>query len=231
MSITPPRTVGRSNNNVRSFENFLQGWLVRQEHYLEELRCTLSTSHQSKDEDLRDLISRVLFHYQQYYEEKSRIAKHDVFLVFSPPWFSPFERSFFWIAGVKPGLAFRVVGSSVEDMSEEQVERMEKLKAETRAEEKELGDELARIQEGLAAPPVFEVARRVAVEEECGEMDSVMETLRVEMESVLANADMLRTRTAEKVAKILTAVQDVKFLAALTELQLKIRMWGSHLSR
>lgn len=231
MSRNPRRTGGRSNTSVRAFEDFFQGWLVRQEHYLEELRSTLENSHESKEEDLRDLITRVLAHYQEYYEEKSRIANHDVFLVFCPPWCSPFERSFFWIAGIKPGLAFRLVGNSVGDLSEDQVERMERLKSETRVEEKELGDELARIQETVAAPPILEVARRVARNGECVEVDSAAETLKMEMEVVLANADMLRTRTAVRVAEILTPVQNLKFLTALTEFQMKIRLVGSVLSR
>ncbi|CAH1445902.1 unnamed protein product [Lactuca virosa] len=227
MSPKSRRTVITS---VREFENFFQGWLVRQEHYLDELRSNLRTSdHSSDEEHLRDLIGRVLAHYQQYYEEKSRISNHDVSLVFSPPWFSSFERSFFWIAGFKPVLTFRIVGSSIGDMSEEQVERMERLKAETKADERVLDNELARIQESVAAPPIVEIARRGGnplVDGEYDEMESVIETLRTQMEVVVANADMLRTRTAEKVVEILTPVQNLRFLAAVTELQLKIRMCG-----
>ncbi|KVH94804.1 protein DOG1-like 4 [Cynara cardunculus var. scolymus] len=222
-----------ANINVREFENFFQGWLVRQEHYLEELRSALRICDESRDEDLCDLIARVLEHYQQYYEEKSRIANYDVSLVFSPPWFSPFEQSFFWIAGFKPGLAFRILAASVDDMSKEQSERMETLKVEMKTEERELENELARIQESVAAPPIVEVARKdnlpVDGEYDTADMESVMETLKSEMEVVLANADMLRSRTAERLVEILTPVQNVRFLTAVTELQLKIRMWGSQM--
>ncbi|CAH1418718.1 unnamed protein product [Lactuca virosa] len=231
MSRDPRATAERTNRNVRAFEDFLQGWFVRQEHYLEELRSTLATSHESKEEDLRDLITRVLVHYQEYFEEKSRIANYDVFLVFCPPWCSSLERSFFWIAGVKPRVAFRLVSKSVEDLSGDQVERMERLKAETMVEEKELGDELARIQESVAAPPILELARRMARGEECTQVESAMEALKMEMGVVVANADMLRTRTAVRVADILTPVQNLKFLTALTEFQMKVRVVGSLLNR
>ena len=108
--------------NVTEFETFFSGWLVRQEEYLQELRSALQTRETLVGNDvLRDLVTRVLAHYQQYYEQKSRIANYDVSLVFSPPWFSSFERSFFWIAGFKPGLAFRIVNNSVEDLDGEQV--------------------------------------------------------------------------------------------------------------
>ncbi|CAI9263653.1 unnamed protein product [Lactuca saligna] len=216
------------DTNVKEFENFFQGWLVRQEHYLEDLRSAMQTCDAS-DDDLRDLIARVLAHYLQYFEEKSRIANHDVSLVFSPPWFSSFERSFFWIAGFNLGLTFRVVDLSVEDMNKEQVEMMERLKAETKAEERELENELAMIQESVAAPPIVEVARRGEnwlADGKYDKMESAFETLKEQLEVVVANADMLRSRVAERVVEILTPVQNVRFLAAVTDLQLKIRTRG-----
>nr|GEU53085.1 protein DOG1-like 4 [Tanacetum cinerariifolium] len=224
------RSVGRSNTNLSTFQNFYQGWLVRQEQYLEELRSVLQYSNEFQVDQLRALINRVFIHYQEYYEQKSRIANHDVFLVFCPPWYSAFERSFFWIAGVKPGLAFQIIRSSVDDLSQEQVDKIEILKAETRAEEKEIGDEMARIQETVAAPPIVEVMKKFAVEEFTG-TDEAIDVLKAELEVVLANADMLRTRTAERVIDILAPLQSIKFLAALTEFKMKLRIWGSELSR
>ncbi|XP_076914367.1 protein ZW2-like [Bidens hawaiensis] len=218
-----------SNTSVTDFENFFQGWLVRQEHYRDHLRTTIRNIETCTNEELRDLTARVLAHYQQYYEEKSRIANHDVSLVFSPPWFSYFEQSFFWLAGFKPGLTFRIVRTAVDDMSDEQVERMDRLRAETKEEERRLENEMARIQESVAAPPIVEVTRRgenSLVDWRYDEMESAVEVLRAEMEVVVGNADLLRTRTAERVVEIFTPVQNVKFLAAVTELQLKIRIWG-----
>jgi len=83
---------------------------------------------------------------------------------------------------------------------------------ETKAEEKELENELARIQESVATPPVVEVARRekLAVYDTM-EMEAAMETLRGEMEVVLANANMLRSRTAERLVEILTPIQNGGF--------------------
>ncbi|GKF97250.1 DOG1-like protein 4, partial [Tanacetum coccineum] len=95
--------------------------------------------------------------------------------------------------------------------SQEQVDKIEILKAETRAEEKEIGDELARIQETkFAAPPIVEVMKKFAVEEFTG-TDEAMDVLKAELEVVLANADKLRTRTAERVVDILAPLQSIKF--------------------
>ncbi|XP_052173174.1 protein RESPONSE TO ABA AND SALT 1-like [Diospyros lotus] len=223
-----------SNNNGGvgvSFESFLEGWLVRQEHYLDELLTAQQNHHESHERDLKDLISRVLSHYQQYYEEKSRAAHCNVFIVFSPTWFTPFERTFLWIGGFKPGMAFSLVETAVDDLTQDQRRRVARLRQETRAEEKALTDQLARIQESVAAPPVVELVRREGQgqgrrEGEEGDTDAVVEALRAAMEGVLGSADTLRTRTAERVVEILNPVQNVKFLAAAAQLQLKIRMWG-----
>ena len=92
---------------------------------------------------------------------------------------------------------------------------------ETKAEEKELENELARIQESVAAPSVVKVVRREKLAEyDTAEMEAAMETLRVEMGVVLANADILRSRTTERLVEILTPIQNVRFLTAVTELQL-----------
>ncbi|RXH81831.1 hypothetical protein DVH24_036172 [Malus domestica] len=77
-----------SGNASNTFEAFYEGWPVRQEHFLDELlSAQQQTIDEARDEDLRDLVSRVLFHYQQYYDEKSRFGQREVLLVFSPKWY------------------------------------------------------------------------------------------------------------------------------------------------
>ncbi|XP_030537309.1 protein ZW2-like [Rhodamnia argentea] len=219
------------NLNAFSFESFFEAWLVRQKRYLDELLSAQHSSHEARQDDHRELINRVLYHYQQYYEEKSRVAKWDVFLMFSPPWFTDLERAFLWIAGFKPNLLFRLISSSVNDMTEDQSQRMDRLVVETRMEEKALNDELAKIQESLGAPSLVNAIKSYGSTARDGETagggdDSVIGGLRRALEKVVANADMLRATTAEKVALILTPAQMVKVLAAVAQLQLKVRSLG-----
>ncbi|XP_041027079.1 protein ZW2-like [Juglans microcarpa x Juglans regia] len=217
-----------SGTGTASFEAFLEGWLVRQEHYLDELLSARQHCHEIRDEDLKDLVCRILAHYQEYYEEKSMVAQMDVFLVFSPTWFTSFERTFLWIAGFKPGLAFRLISNSVDDLSEDQHQRMNRLMEETKVEERALNHELAKIQERVAAPPLLEILRRGrrSIDGEIREEDNVFAAWRSALDSVVANADALRTNTAVKVVEILSPAQSVRFLAAVSELQLRIRSWG-----
>ncbi|GLT66182.1 hypothetical protein SLA2020_385650 [Shorea laevis] len=219
---------GSSSNVADSFQTFFNGWLGRQQHFLDQLLSAQQCSHEPPYEDLKDLVRGVLAHYQQYYEEKSRMVQQNVFLVFCPTWFSPFERSTLWIGGFKPALAFRLVSDSVPDLSLEQRESMQRLILETRVEERILNDEMARIQESMAGPQLLEIARQraqlgggVIAEEAAG-----LDLLRKAMEEVMASADMLRITTAARVVEILNPVQNVKFFAAAAQLMLAARNVG-----
>ncbi|KAK3212326.1 hypothetical protein Dsin_017032 [Dipteronia sinensis] len=224
-----PVTIANNNNNnsddnAASLESFFVGWLQRQERFLDELIST--QADHCDDSEREDLIARVLAHYQQYYEEKSRLGRRNIFLLFAPPWFTPFERAFFWIAGFNPDLAFRLVSDSIHDLTDEQSQSIDRLRGEIRMEEKMLNDDMARIQERVAAPPIMEMARRFGRMREVEVDVSVNDGLRSEMEVLVANADSLRTSTAAKMVEILSSSQNVRFLTAATKLQLRIRSWG-----
>ncbi|KAF5181591.1 Transcription factor tga2 [Thalictrum thalictroides] len=214
-----------NNRNAIAFTNFFEDWLVRQEHFLDELLC--AESHCERE--LRELISRVLSHYRQYYEEKSMVTQNDVFLVLSPTWFSSFERSFLWLAGFKPALVFKLVANSVKDLSEEQAQMVERLKGEVHGEEIELEKEMAMVQESVAAPPLLEMARRAGrlIDGERREVDNVIESLKNSMQILVERADFLRVNTTSKVIEILSPLQGVKLLAATAQLQLRVRKFGS----
>lgn len=226
-----PKSSGtRRHTNAGSFEAFFEGWLVRQEHYLDELLSARQSGPENRDEDLKDLISRVLAHYQEYYDEKSRVAERNVFLVFSPIWFTSFERAFLWIAGFKPGLAFQLVTNSVDDLSEDQRLRMNRLKEQIKIEEREINHEQAKIQETVAAPPLLETLRRRGLQQpvdgQISEDYMAINTWKSALESVVAKADWLRMSTAAKVVEVLRPAQAVRFLATAAQLQLRIRTRG-----
>ncbi|KAH1155323.1 Protein DOG1-like 4 [Glycine max] len=217
--------------NADSFEAFLQGWRVRQRGYLDELLSAQQHYHELQDDDVKQLINRVVCHYGQYFEEKSKIAHQNVLLVFSPPWFSSLERTFLWVGGFKPGMAFQVVNAALEVLSEEQKERLSLLNQETKVKERALNDELAKLHESVAAPPLVDMARshgRVCFSRSfmADGGSSVPSTFRETLENLEANADALRTNTSLKIFQILRPSQLVSFLVAVAELQIRIGSWG-----
>ncbi|PIA32297.1 hypothetical protein AQUCO_04500119v1 [Aquilegia coerulea] len=227
-----PNSVANSANNSHnsvsngvSFPDFFQGWLVSQRSYLDQLNSLYSQNNPDEDE-LESLVGRVLAHYQNYYENKSRAASENVFLLFSPPWFSTFERTFLWIAGFKPAVAFRIMDRSVGELTAQQLEKIQRLKAQTRTIEKGLSDEMAKLQESIVGPSWVDIVRRMDGHVIDGEVDEVVGTIKGGLKDLVVNADFLRATTARELVDILTPLQAAKFLAATAQLHLKIRDWG-----
>ncbi|CAI9768387.1 unnamed protein product [Fraxinus pennsylvanica] len=222
--------MGDSSINAGSFEAFFDGWIVRHENFVDELLRAPQTYDESTEDAIRGLISRVLTHFQEYYQEKSSMIQRDVFLVFSPPWFTALERTFFWIAGFRPDLAFCLAMRSVNDLTEDQTQRLQMLRHVTEMEEEELAEELASIQESVAAPPMEELAKQVGRRVVNGggirDLDAMPNALRSKMENLLTDADSLRIRIVQEVVEILSPAQNVRFLAAAIQLQLRIRELG-----
>lgn len=133
-----------------SFELFFEHWLIDQERYLQELVRMIECSN-DEENDIRcnGLIQEVLAHLNQYYVAKERVASQNVFLVFTPTWFSSFERIYLWIGGFKPGLFIGIVINNVLDLTDDQSQRINTLMTQVKEQEKELTEELARVQAGL----------------------------------------------------------------------------------
>lgn len=205
-------------------EPFYSGWLSRQEQLLQDLL----TTPRDNPVLLKSLIDRTFAHYHEYYYQKSRLAARDVLLIFSPSWFNPYERTFLWITGFKPSMAFcllRMLGAREESyFTEEQKEALEEAKRETGETERELSVEMARVQEAMAMPQVLGLIRGIRD----GELRTeAVESVLASMEMLAASADALRARTVNRLVEILRPEQTVDFLAAAAQLHLRIRDWGS----
>ncbi|KAH7524827.1 protein ZW2 [Ziziphus jujuba] len=219
------------SNLQERFQNFFNGWLERQQSFLDQLDHFYSslTSHENHLEQQRNsIIEQVLSHYQEYYEEKARAALEDVFTVFSAPWLSSFERTFLWIGGFKPSMILRLVNNILGDLTPEQLQIMERMKAETSQAEKELMETTATVQESLAAPPLLTLARRVGrlMGGEILNLDGALERVKTAMLGVLQSADGLRASTVRKLVEVLSPDQKVRFLMRVAQFQLSIRRWG-----
>nr|GEY81794.1 protein DOG1-like 4 [Tanacetum cinerariifolium] len=197
--------------------------------YLDKLVAAASAAHDNivvEDEELRVLVQQVLSHYQEYFDEKSKAAESDVFLMFSPPWFSSFERTLLWASGFKPSIAFCLLRQSVgNELTQEQNEKISSLKQETRRMEKEISAALASVQESVAAQPFYGLIKReaVLVDGEVSDMENAVKELKAAMLSVMRDADYLRQQTAGEVLEVLTPIQKVKFLALTSQFWLHSR--------
>jgi len=191
------------NPSEENFVNFFKGWLVRQQSFLKQLLHSIS-SDTTNQQQQTSLIQQVLAHYQEYYDEKAKIARNDVFLLFCPLWLSSFERSLLWVAGYKPSLVFKIVDGAVKDLTAEQTLRMEEVKAKTGKKERALMETLVRFQESVAAPPMLALVRQVGrlTDGEISSLDLTIEALKTAMLQVIEGVDSLCKSTVSKVVEI-----------------------------
>ncbi|XP_065880382.1 protein ZW2-like [Euphorbia lathyris] len=213
------------SGNYETFSN----WLNRQKTLLQQLLHAISPENPyNTAQQHSNLIDLVLSHYTLYYQEKGIAAREDPFLFLNPPWLTSFERTLLWLGDFKPSIIFRLVNSSVTDLTAEQSERIEQLKAVTRREERQLTERMAGIQESLASAPIYSLARRShrLIDGEISWMEEAVEALKAAMLAILENADVLRRSTAANVVEILSPIQAIRFLAAGVNFQLEIRRWG-----
>lgn len=212
-----------------TFTSFFEWWLDRQQSFLDQLLALSLPTHQD-GEQRKNLVEQVLTHYLQYYQEKSKAAIDDVFLMYSAPWLSTFERTFLWVTGFKPSLFLKLINGSVGNdfLSVEQLERIEAVKVEIRREERGIDDIVARVQESVAAPPLFYLMTRAErrLDRGVSDLDTAMDKLKTSMVVVMEKADELRGETLRRVVEILSPVQTVKFLAGAAQFQLQTRRWG-----
>ncbi|KAJ9567881.1 hypothetical protein OSB04_003847 [Centaurea solstitialis] len=212
-----------------SFAEFFEAWEAQHRVYLDKL---LAHENDPDEDSLRHLVEQVLGHYQEYYREKSKAAELDVFIMFSPPWFSSFERTLLWVAGFKPSVAFQLVKETVGgELDEEQKGRIAAVREDTRRMEREIVRAMANVQESVAAPPLCGWlkrgdAGRFLVDGEADEMEGAVEKLKAAMAEVMRDADCLRQRTAGEVLEVLSPAQKVRFLAGTSEFWLRSRRLG-----
>lgn len=106
-----------------SFDHFYCSWFEQ----LHQLVCQLSAAtgpkaesasshadaassmHQYDQDHLRNLVSKLMSHYAEYYRVKGLAVERDVLSVVAAPWATALERSLHWIAGWRPTTIFHLV--------------------------------------------------------------------------------------------------------------------------
>ncbi|OIV97829.1 hypothetical protein TanjilG_12586 [Lupinus angustifolius] len=211
------------------FQHFFEGWLLQMQNLLDQLLNVLATPDSvTKTEHQNHLIKKVLSHYEQYIEAKAKVAEADVLLMLSPTWLSAYEKSLLWIGDYKPSLILRLANDAVEGLNVRQREMLEKMMSAIRRVEREIGTEMARVQESVASPEILGLVRKVGrvMNGEICQMDSTVEGIKIALVGVVKKADEVRVSTVREVVEMLTPPQTVHFLAAVTEFQLRVRRLG-----
>ena len=120
-----------SCRSVYPFEEFFNDCCHRQAQLYAEISAAVSGKDGEEaqvidERDARALIGRVLVHFEEYYEQKSRAANLNGFAMFSPTWFSSLECAFLWTAGFRPTVLLQLVFKNVLDLSPDQTQALQR---------------------------------------------------------------------------------------------------------
>ncbi|XP_077224673.1 protein DOG1-like 3 [Tasmannia lanceolata] len=249
MSPLPNEDINGEQHLV-NFKFFFEQWIVEQDRYLQEL---LTASREDyEDEQFQPLISRVLKHYESYYENKSRAANLNIVSMLSPHWTSTLEDAFLWIGGWRPSLAFHLLYSKagiqlesqlknllngmitadLGDLSASQLSQVDELQRRMISEERDITEKMAKQQETVADSEMVELAHVVTEMRREGQdvvedlVESKLKPKKEGLEEVLERADDLRLRTLRGVIVILRPLQAAHYLIAAAELHLRVHEWG-----
>ncbi|RWW38461.1 hypothetical protein BHE74_00056309 [Ensete ventricosum] len=207
-------------------DTFYVSWLAR----LDELRSDLLSALTHRPHLILPSVDAILDHYREYRDAKARLAHADVLDVISHSWLTPFERTFLWVAGWKPSLAFRLLfheGIGGRDgclLRPDQRTAIEELRRQVVAAEHRISEGLAEAQEAMAGQAALEAVRAGSrnISARASAADVVARALR----AVISAADELRDATLRQVVEILTPAQAAEFLASASELRLRVHRWG-----
>lgn len=223
------------------FSQFYEKWMCQVEDNLQRLlKVSREIPHGAEREAL---VSRVTSLVKEYYHTKWNAAHEDVLAFFSPVWLSPLENAYLWVTGWKPSTAFRLIeslretgfpGESLAEMSEEQIMKVEELRAKIRLEEEKVEREMERQQVALADRGMVKLARLASqvrneglASEENGLIKVALKGLLSGLEGVMKAADCARLKTLKGLLEVLSPLQCVDFLAATLMFHVNLRKWGN----
>ncbi|KAJ3676092.1 hypothetical protein LUZ60_003504 [Juncus effusus] len=206
-------------------EDFFTEWIRHEESILSSLLLSISTNNctlQSSMTTTNNLISSSVSHFESYYQRKSNFADQNVLQAFYPQYLTPLERTFLWIGGFRPSLAFKFIPADQSDCATH-------LKREVLVEERALSVQMASLQEGLASPEVLNAMKEDRLDGNTS-VERVARQVGIALRALLASADRLRLRALRAIIEALTPVHSTQFLANLVKFHLEIRRLGLQLT-
>ncbi|KAL7616373.1 hypothetical protein Lser_V15G03033 [Lactuca serriola] len=252
--------IEHENTEQLNFHSFFDSWLRELNSNLQKLASAASHHHDNDqiedDSDLHSLIHKVVGHYEDYYNAKSKGAKEDVLSMFSPTWLTSLEDALSWMAGWRPTTAVHLLYSKsgiqlearmtelipvlscgdLGDLTTNQMNQIDELQRKIIRQERGITEKLASLQESAADTGMVDLSNMESEmnrkEEDSGGKDidqrvkSLLKNKKDDLEEVLHMGDSLRMETLKSVLEILTPLQAVYFLIAAAELHLRIHDWG-----
>ncbi|KAJ3696359.1 hypothetical protein LUZ61_000064 [Rhynchospora tenuis] len=197
-------------------EAFFTEWVRQEESLLSSLLAAILSDDHA---DQSRLVSLAVAHIESYYLHKSRLAEQDVVHAFYPRYFTPFERTFLWLGGFKPSLAFKFIPPPSSDA-------ITRLRRSILAEEREMSKQMASLQERLAARELLEAIRTSDHRNGDNSMERAATEVGDGLRELLVSADRLRLCTLRGIMEALEPADVAMFVANAMKFHLNIRRFG-----
>ena len=121
-------------------------------------------------------------------------------------------------------MAFRLVSGGGGAFSDEELKNIDGLRVKIRGEEEKVEREMERQQVAIGDRKMVELARIRNDNDELVEL--ALKGLRMSLERVMKMADCVRLKTLKGLLEILSPLQSVDFLAAISTIQIQMRKRG-----
>ncbi|KAM3284930.1 hypothetical protein P3S67_023729 [Capsicum chacoense] len=246
MTTTSNPSTGATSDRTEE-ESMQCAWKDLQYEELAELQYAAAQAKKGENDDhqLTQLIQKIIQHYQDYTNNRTRRAQIDVSPFFAPVSCTPLVNSVLWIAGCRPSsflrfayvlcgmdidshLADFLQGKKVGDLGEltsKQMNMIDALQAKTIKQEKILSSKLASLQEDIVDQPI--ASKIINEMGECGNADEALDEHGRHMAGIMEEADELRMETLKEIVlNILKPIQAVEYLEAAKRMRLCFGKWG-----
>ncbi|KAH0701492.1 hypothetical protein KY285_015770 [Solanum tuberosum] len=238
--------MANSSSDRKKEEDLYNSWINNQQEELKELQNTIvARKNELNDDELNELLRKMVNNFQEYANGRSRLARIDVSPFFAPTWCTPLENSVLWIGGCRPSSFIRLIyalsgieieshiaeylqGMKIGDfgqLSGKQITMIDKLQRQIILEERRFSSRLATLQEDVVDQPFAMAARIYDTERGENEIEPLNKHGE-DMSNLLEEVDELRMKTLKEILGILTPIQGVEYLAAAKRIRLCLQQWG-----
>ncbi|KAK6793266.1 hypothetical protein RDI58_006719 [Solanum bulbocastanum] len=141
--------MANSSSDRKKEENLYNSWMNNQQEELKELQNDIVRARENElnGDELNELLRKMVNNFQEYANDRIRLARVDVSPFFAPTWCTPLENS-----GMKIG--------GFGELSGNQITMIDKLQREIILEERRLSSRLAILQADVVDQP-FAMAARI----------------------------------------------------------------------
>ncbi|XP_009758860.1 protein DOG1-like 3 [Nicotiana tabacum] len=245
-------TSSSTRTNRKEEESLYETWMNLQREELTELEqaATQARNGHINDQELTKLIQKITNNFQEYSNNRKRLAQIDAPTFFAPISCTPLENSVLWIGGCRPSSFIRFIYSlcgieieshlteffqgtkigELSDLTAKQITMVDELQGKTITEERELCSRLSSLQANIVDQPLPSKLKKDNGDDQGDQYsENAYERLDEqihEMATVVEEADELRMKTLQEITSLLTPAQAVEYLAAAKRLRLCFQQWG-----